>query len=109
MKEKQLVILVMSQVYVPDPTSVGQHMHDAAKELAARGNTVRVLTSARGYEDPSQKYPRKEVREGVHIRRLPLSSFGKSSILIRLDRRNLFYLAVHFARAVSAKSVRTLW
>lgn len=77
-------ILVLSQVYVPDPTSVGQHMHDAAKELADRGYNVKVLTSARGYEDSSVKYPKHEVRDGVNIRRLPLSSFGKSSILVRL-------------------------
>ena len=37
MATKKSTILVMSQVYVPDPTSVGQHMHDAAKELASRG------------------------------------------------------------------------
>ncbi|MDZ4657511.1 MAG: glycosyltransferase family 4 protein [Bythopirellula sp.] len=84
MATKKSTILVMSQVYVPDPTSVGQHMHDAAKELASRGYHVRVLTSARGYEDPSKHYPKYEVLDGVSIRRLPLSSFGKSSILIRL-------------------------
>ena len=84
MAAKKPTLLVMSQVYVPDPTSVGQHMHDAAKELASRGYDVRVLTSARGYEDPSKKYPKYEVLDGVTVRRLPLSSFGKSSILIRL-------------------------
>jgi glycosyltransferase involved in cell wall biosynthesis len=81
---KKPTILVMSQVYVPDPTSVGQHMHDAAKELAHRGYYVRVLTSIRGYEDPTKKYLKHEVLDGVNIRRLPLSSFGKSSIMIRL-------------------------
>jgi colanic acid biosynthesis glycosyl transferase WcaI len=84
MSDSKPTILVMSQVYVPDPTSVGQHMHDAAKELAHRGYNVRVLTSARGYEDTSKKYLKREVLDGVNIRRLPLSSFGKSSILIRL-------------------------
>jgi colanic acid biosynthesis glycosyl transferase WcaI len=84
MSDSKPTILVMSQVYVPDPTSVGQHMHDAAKELASRGYNVRVLTSARGYEDTSKKYLKREVLDGVNIRRLPLSSFGKSSILIRL-------------------------
>jgi colanic acid biosynthesis glycosyl transferase WcaI len=84
MSDTKPTILVMSQVYVPDPTSVGQHMHDAAKELAHRGYNVRVLTSARGYEDTAKKYLKREVLDGVNIRRLPLSSFGKSSILIRL-------------------------
>lgn len=77
-------LLVLSQVYVPDPASVGQHMADAAAEMARRGYEVRVLASARGYDDPTKKYAPKEVRDGVRIRRLPLSSFGKKSIPLRL-------------------------
>lgn len=77
-------ILVLSQVYVPDPASVGQHMHDAAAELAHRGFGVRVLASANGYDDPSVNYPIHETRDGVTIRRLPWSSFGKKSIALRL-------------------------
>lgn len=83
-KSGATTVLVMSQVYVPDPTSVGQHMHDVAKEFARRGCRVRVLTAARGYEDTSVTYPAREVICGVDVRRLPLSSFGKSSIAIRL-------------------------
>ncbi len=75
--------LVVSQVYVPDPASVGQHMHDAARELARRGLRVVVYTSGRGYEDPSRRYPRREVVDGVEVRRLPLASFGKASLLAR--------------------------
>ena len=84
MKRKKPTVLVLSQVYVPDPASVGQHMHDAAAELARRGWRVVVLTSARGYDDPSRKYPARETRDGVEIRRLPLASFGKKSIPLRL-------------------------
>src|SRR6185503_16601274 len=73
-----------SQVYVPDPASVGQHMHDAAAEMARRGYRVRVLASARGYDNPRDKYPLRETRDGVQIERLPLSSFGKKSIPVRL-------------------------
>jgi glycosyltransferase involved in cell wall biosynthesis len=75
--------LVVSQVYVPDPASVGQHMHDAARELARRGHRVIVYTSGRGYEDPSRRYPRREIVDGVEVRRLPLASFGKSSLATR--------------------------
>ena len=77
-------LLVISQVYVPDPASVGQHIADAAAEMARRGYPVRVLASARGYDNPSTKYPLRETRDGVDIRRLPLSSFGKKSIPVRL-------------------------
>ncbi len=77
-------LLILSQVYPPDPTSVGQHIADVAEAMAKRGYNVLVLTANRGYNDPSVKYASKELRDGVNVRRLPLSSFGKRSILLRL-------------------------
>ncbi|MFZ2648528.1 MAG: glycosyltransferase family 4 protein [Burkholderiaceae bacterium] len=82
--------LIISQVYVPDPASVGQHVADAAAEMARRGYHVVVYAAARGYDDPSSKYPSRELRDGVDVRRLPLSSFGKSSIAVRLLAQWIF-------------------
>jgi len=79
-----LTILALSQVYPPDPASVGQHMADAAQELVRRGHRVIVITADRGYDDPSRRYPAHERRSGVEVIRLPLCSFGKSSIAVRL-------------------------
>lgn len=83
-------LLILSQVYVPDPASVGQHMADAAAEMARRGWRVRVLTSASGYNDPSVKYKPFEVIDGVEVKRLPLSSFGKKSLPVRALAAFLF-------------------
>ncbi len=69
---------------MPDPAAVGQHMADAAQELARRGHRVVVMTSDRGYDDPSIRYPRRETLGGVEVRRIPLTSFGKRSIAVRL-------------------------
>jgi colanic acid biosynthesis glycosyl transferase WcaI len=77
------LLLVVSQTFVPDPASVGQHMADVAIEMARRGHRVRVYASARGYDDPTARYPRRENLHGVDVRRLPFSSFGKKSILTR--------------------------
>ena len=77
-------LLVISQVYVPDPAAVGQYMADAAEELAHRGARVRVLTSRRGYDDPSKKYPAREDLNGVEVVRLPLSSLGKATLVHRV-------------------------
>ncbi|MDP7071103.1 MAG: glycosyltransferase family 4 protein [Phycisphaerales bacterium] len=77
-------ILILTQVYVPDPAAVGQYLHDAAVELVERGHRVIVYAAARGYDDPSQKFPLREMRDGVEIRRMPLSSFGKASIPLRI-------------------------
>jgi len=84
MSGKPRTLLIITQVYVPDPASVGQHVADVAKEMARRGWRVVVYTSARGYDDPSRRYRSRETLDGVDVRRLPLSSFGKRSIPIRL-------------------------
>jgi glycosyltransferase involved in cell wall biosynthesis len=85
-------ILIVSQVFVPDPASVGQHMADVAQEMARRGHRVVVYTANRGYEDPSRKYAARENRDGVYIRRLPFSSFGKKRLSLRFVAAWLFVL-----------------
>ena len=84
MPDTRRTLLIITQVYVPDPAAVGQQVADAAREMARRGWRVVVYTSARGYDDPSRRYPGRECLDGVDVRRLPLSSFGKRSILVRL-------------------------
>ncbi len=90
MDEKTL--LIISQVYVPDPAAVGQYLHEAAVEMVRRGLRVVVITSARGYDDPTQRYPAHEQRDGVTIVRLGFSSTGKKSIATRLIGQMLFLL-----------------
>src|SRR2546423_6112467 len=81
---KPKTLLIISQVFVPDPASVGQHMADVAFEMARRGHRVKVYASARGYEDPSRHYPLQESLHGADIRRLDFASFGKKSTLSRI-------------------------
>lgn len=52
--------------------------------MVRRGWRVVVLTSARGYDDPSRRYPARQTIDGVDVRRLPWASFGKRSLLVRL-------------------------
>ncbi|HEX4415225.1 MAG TPA: glycosyltransferase family 4 protein [Lacipirellulaceae bacterium] len=88
----QPLLLVISQVYVPDPASVGQHIADVAETMVRRGYRVRVLTSRRGYDNPSEIFPARETRSGVDVVRLPFSSFGKRSLLHRVAGQVLFLL-----------------
>ena len=85
-------LLIISQVYPPDPAAVGQHICDVAEEMVRRGWTVTVWTAARGYENPAVRYPPRELRAGVRVRRLPFSSFGKGSISVRLVAQLLFMI-----------------
>jgi colanic acid biosynthesis glycosyl transferase WcaI len=84
MSDVRPTLLIVSQTFTPDPAAVGQHLADVADEMARRGWRVVVYTARRGYDDPSQRYAKREQRGGVKIRRLPLSSFGKGSIAARL-------------------------
>ena len=97
----------ITQVYVPDPNATGQHLADVAEELAERGHSVVVYTSNRGYDNPENYYPRAEFRNGVTIRRLPLSHFGKSSIAVRI-LGGLSFVGQAIARASMRGKVDTV-
>lgn len=88
--------MVLSQVYVPDPAAVGQHMHDVAAEMAKRGYRVISIASNRGYNDPSCKYMSREILDGVHVRRLPMTSFGKKNLALRVVAALSFVVQVIF-------------
>jgi colanic acid biosynthesis glycosyl transferase WcaI len=100
-------LLVISQVYAPDPAAVGQHITDVAEAMVIRGWRVIVYTASRGYDDTSQAYPRRELRNGVEVRRLPASSFGKRSILIRL-LGGVFFLAQAVTAALLIRRATTV-
>jgi glycosyltransferase involved in cell wall biosynthesis len=95
-------VLVVTQVFIPDPASVGQHMADVALELAQRGHdsqkyNVRVYASARGFENPTTVYPRRQTLGYLDIRRFPFASFGKKSILLRILGTAVFMIQAFFA------------
>ena len=90
-------VVVVSQTFVPDPASVGQHVADVAFELARRAHRVRVYASARGYENAALRYPRRETIAGTDVRRFPLASFGKKNLLLRVLGTAMFHLQAFFA------------
>ena len=77
-------ILIISQVFWPDTASVSQHLTDLAEELVRRKHEVFVLTSRKGYENPSILYKWKEIHEGVTIDRIWQTGFSKSSMIGRM-------------------------
>jgi glycosyltransferase involved in cell wall biosynthesis len=76
--------LIITQVFSPDPAAVGQYFDEAAQAIAGTGAEVTVLTANRGYDNPDECFAAHEDRDGIRIRRLPLSSFGKASIPVRI-------------------------
>jgi colanic acid biosynthesis glycosyl transferase WcaI len=86
----QRCLVILSQAYVPDPAAVGQYLHDVAIAMVRRDYRVVVFTADRGYEDPSQRHRRYECLDGVHVVRMPFSSFGKRSLATRLIGGSIF-------------------
>ena len=72
-------VLLLNQCFYPDVAATAQHLADLAFELAAGGHDVTVIASDRGYDNPANRFPRREIWKGVKIVRIPSVSLGKSS------------------------------
>lgn len=85
-------LLFVNQHYWPDVAATGQILTDLAEHLAARGFEVDVLTGRGRYVSGDLEAPAEEVRNGVRIRRLISTSFGRSSHLGRIADYAGYYL-----------------
>jgi len=72
-------ILIISQVFWPDSSSVSQQMTDLAEGLSRHGHRIEVLSSRFAYENSGVRFAVLENRFGVRIRRLWQTRFKKSS------------------------------
>ena len=96
-QSREPTILFVNQHYYPDVASTGQHLTDLAEHLAADGFAVEVLAGRGKYLAGQLKVPDVEVRNGVTIRRVRTTSFGRGTHLGRLVDYASFYLRVFFA------------
>lgn len=76
-------ILILSQVFHPDVVAVAQYASDLGRELSAAQHEVTVLSSRRAYDSPQTLYPAQENWNGVDIRRVKGTGFGKGSLAFR--------------------------
>ncbi len=106
-KRASKTLLVITQVYLPDPSSAGQHIADVAEEMVLRGWRVKVYTANCGYDNPALKFLSHEILNGVEIRRFPFSSFGKNSIRVRLFGQ-FFFLLQCFVGGIFLKDLKTI-
>ena len=73
-------ILLLNAHYWPDlSAATAQMLTGLGEELARQGHEVRVICGRRKYDEPSVLFPKREVRNGVHITRIWNSSFGKGA------------------------------
>jgi glycosyltransferase involved in cell wall biosynthesis len=72
-------ILLLNQCFYPDVAATGQYLTDLAVGLSERGHSVTVITSDRGYDDPSRRFVRRERWRGIRIIRIRSLSPGKEA------------------------------
>jgi hypothetical protein len=72
-------VLLLNQCFYPDVMATAQQLTDLAVGLAKNGHRVTVIASARGYDDPSKRFPRRETCNGIEIIRIPSLALGKSA------------------------------
>ncbi len=72
-------ILLINQAFYPDVVATAQYLTALAEALAERGHEVRVLASRRAYDDPSQRFAKRERYGGIQIERVGGTGLGKSA------------------------------
>jgi len=92
--EENLKVLILSQTFYPDNTSIAQHETDLAVDLVREGCSVTVLTSCRSYDNPQVLHPSRETFKGIKIKRLYTTGFGKKIKLLRITDAGIFFINI---------------
>lgn len=85
--------LLINQCFYPDVIATAQYLTDVALDLRARGHQVTVLTGQRGYDDPGRIFAARETWQGVEIRRIYSSGFGRRAKWRRFADFVTFWIA----------------
>ena len=103
-------LLFINQHYHPDFASTGQHLTDLAEHLVDDGFDVSILCSRGRYLAGEMDVPAEEVHNGVHIRRVRATSFGRDTHVGRIADYGSFYMHVlrHLLFGPSYDAVVTL-
>jgi len=60
-------VLLLNQCFYPDVMATAQQLTDLAEGLAKEGHRVTVIASDRGYDDPTRRFPRREVWNDIEL------------------------------------------
>ncbi|MCH8168626.1 MAG: glycosyltransferase [Proteobacteria bacterium] len=70
-------VIAVNRFYWPDHSATSQLLTDLMIHLAGEGTPVTVIASRMLYDDPGQRLPARETRDGVDIRRVWTSRMGR--------------------------------
>lgn len=85
-------IVLLNQAFHPDVVATAQMSKDLADALVARGHQVTAVASRSIYGKSGAVLPARETIDGIEVRRVGFSLFGKASIAARIADFALFYV-----------------
>lgn len=95
-------LICLNRFYAPDHSATAQLLTDLAEDLARHGQAVTIITSRLRYDDPKASLPPRETLNGVTIRRVWTTRFGRAGLWGRGLDYGSFYLAAFLALLVEA-------
>jgi len=90
-------ILFVNRFFHPDHSATSQMLSDLSFHLAARGWQVEVVTSRQRYDDAAATLPPREKVNGVAVRRVWSTRFGRGFLPGRAVDYATFYSSAFFA------------
>lgn len=96
-------MVFVNRYFAPDHSATSQMVSDLAIHLASRGWSVLAITSRQRYDDPRAALPSRESLDGVAVRRVWSSTFGRGSLAGRAIDYATFYLSALFALTSAAR------
>jgi colanic acid biosynthesis glycosyl transferase WcaI len=75
--------LLLNQTFHPDVVATSQYLTELARSLPVRGHQISVICGRHAYDNPDRTFPARETWNGIDIRRVRGTCFGKASKLRR--------------------------
>jgi colanic acid biosynthesis glycosyl transferase WcaI len=87
-------LIFINRFFCPDHSATSQILSDLAYHLASAGRDVHVVTSTQIYDDAKAALPISDIVNGVHVHRVPSTSFGRDGLLGRSIDYLSFYRSI---------------
>ncbi|HKY71748.1 MAG TPA: glycosyltransferase family 4 protein [Nitrospira sp.] len=86
-------LLFINRYFYPDISATAQLLTELAEDLAAKGESVTVITGNAAYADSSSRLAHQEIYKGIRILRVGFTRFGRKHTFGRLVDYLSFWIA----------------
>jgi colanic acid biosynthesis glycosyl transferase WcaI len=90
-------IVFVNRYFHPDHSATSQMVSDLAFHLRERGWEVAAISSRQRYDEPAASLPSRSREQGVDVRRVWSSRFGRANLLGRAVDYATFYVSAFLA------------